>query len=85
MFYSFSQIDNKKDDKQHHAYLDLPSTMKELELSNHVGTGHFGTGGGTHSKMQKIPLFCGPYSLSYRDTFKISTYVCSTKLTHNGK
>ena len=70
----------------HQAYLDLPSTLKELEASNIAGSGHYGpSGAGTHSRLPKIPLFCGPYSLSYKDSFKISTYVCSTKLTHNGK
>ncbi|XP_052772351.1 dedicator of cytokinesis protein 1-like isoform X4 [Mya arenaria] len=78
------KIDNKKDDKAHHAYLDLPSTIRELEASNMVGSGAFGPSNtGTHNRLPKVPLFSGPYSLSYRDSFKISTYVCSTKLTHN--
>ncbi|XP_060585551.1 dedicator of cytokinesis protein 1-like isoform X2 [Ruditapes philippinarum] len=78
------KIDNKKEDKMHQAYLDLPSTLKELEASNIAGSGHYGpSGSGTHSRLPKIPLFCGPYSLSYKDSFKVSTYVCSTKLTHN--
>ncbi|XP_052251846.1 dedicator of cytokinesis protein 1-like isoform X3 [Dreissena polymorpha] len=76
------KIDYKKgEDKGHNPYIDLPSTQKELEASNNFGTGNFTQGaGGTH---KKIPLFSGQYSLSYRDTFKISTFVCSTKLTHN--
>ncbi|XP_053406382.1 dedicator of cytokinesis protein 1-like [Mercenaria mercenaria] len=78
------KIDYKKEDKMHQAYLDLPSTLKELEASNIPGSGHFGpSGAGTHSRLPKIPLFNGPYSLSYKDSFKIATYVCSTKLTHN--
>ena len=79
------QID-KKDDKHFHAYLDLPSTTRELESPDVTGSGKFSNSvvGGTHSKIPKIPFFSGPYSLSFKDSFKISTFVCSTKLTHNG-
>ena len=85
-FVPLLQID-KKDDKHFHAYLDLPSTTRELEDPAMTGSGKFSNSvvGGTHSKIPKIPFFSGPYSLSFKDSFKISTFVCSTKLTHNGR
>lgn len=59
----------KKDDKSA-PYLDLPSTRDDLEEQ------------GIH-RDSKVPLFCGPFTLSQRDSFQINTFVCSTKLTHN--
>jgi hypothetical protein len=50
----------------------MPSTRDDLEEQ------------GIH-RDSKVPLFCGPFTLSQRDSFQINTFVCSTKLTHNGK
>lgn len=64
------QIENKKDPGP---YLDLPATKKDLENQ------------GIQHSNSKVPLFSGPYTLSNKDSFQIETFVCSTKLTHNGK
>lgn len=52
-------------------YLSLPSTKIELEEKGHSATG---------KSMQNL----GSCTIS-KDSFQISTLVCSTKLTQNGK
>lgn len=59
----------KKDDKSA-PYIALPSTREDLEEE---GT----------PRDSKVTLFCGPFTLSQKDSFQINTFVCSTKLTHN--
>lgn len=52
-------------------YLSLPSTKAELEEKGHSATG---------KGMQSL----GSCTIS-KDSFQISTLVCSTKLTQNGE
>ncbi|XP_070212219.1 dedicator of cytokinesis protein 1-like isoform X7 [Littorina saxatilis] len=63
-------VEGKKHDDPT-AYLRLPSTKQMLEVMTQQH------GGG------KMNLTSGQYSHSNRDTLWISTFVCSTKLTHN--
>lgn len=53
------------------AYLSLPSTKAELEEKGHAATGR---------GLQSL----GSCTIS-RDSFQVSTLVCSTKLTQNGE
>lgn len=66
------QITEKKEDRDKFSpYLDLPSTREIFNEQNIQPTG-------------KVTLFSGPFTLSAKDSFVISSFVCSTKLTHNG-
>jgi hypothetical protein len=57
---------NKKGDDKSAPYLDLPSTRDDLEEQ------------GIH-RDSKVPLFCGPFTLSQRDSFQINTFVIQSK------
>ena len=67
------QIDSKKMD-QSSTYLKLPATVRDLEGQGQPGL--------SPSKGQ---IHAGGLTLNVNDSFEISTLVCSTKLTHNGK
>lgn len=72
-YYMWSvQIEGKKHDDSP-AYLKLPSTRQQLEER--------GLPTGNKSVLQE-----GPYSLTpnSKDVLYIQSFVCSTKLTHNG-
>uniref|UniRef100_K1QYS4 Dedicator of cytokinesis protein 1 n=1 Tax=Magallana gigas TaxID=29159 RepID=K1QYS4_MAGGI len=65
------KITEKKEDRDKFSpYLDLPSTREIFNEQNIQPTG-------------KVTLFSGPFTLSAKDSFVISSFVCSTKLTHN--
>ena len=57
-------------------YLDVPSVHSQLE---HKSSGT-GATPGKHPAIQR-----GPLTLNMADSFQISTLICSTKLTQNGK
>ncbi|XP_076471351.1 dedicator of cytokinesis protein 1-like isoform X3 [Babylonia areolata] len=63
------KVESKKHDDPM-AYLKLPPTKQMLEMS------------GSHGSAKGV-LMSGPYTHSTRDSLFISTFVCSTKLTHN--
>ncbi|KAK3095553.1 hypothetical protein FSP39_016043 [Pinctada imbricata] len=59
----------RKEDKS--PYINLPYTREQFEEQD------------GHKAGSKVTLFSGCYTLSQKDGFMISTFVCSTKLTHN--
>lgn len=68
------QIEHKKSLETIY-YLGLPGTRQEVELS----------GSQYNSQISLSSKNSGGLSYSSKDTFTISTTVCSTKLTQNGK
>lgn len=68
------KVDHKKFDEGEANYLSLPSKKSELETRR------------SHSDLHsKVSLQGSGLTLSNKDSFQISTLVCSTKLTQNGK
>ncbi|CAH1782976.1 unnamed protein product [Owenia fusiformis] len=66
------QIDSKKADTTN-IYLNLPATKVDLERSGQL----------KETPYNKVKIHAGPLSINTKDSFSISTLVCSTKLTHN--
>lgn len=70
----YLQITEKKEDRDKFSpYLDLPSTREKFMEEQSTQPNN------------KLTFFSGPFTLSAKDSFVISSFVCSTKLTHNGQ
>ncbi|XP_062566377.1 dedicator of cytokinesis protein 1-like isoform X2 [Saccostrea cucullata] len=66
------KITEKKEDRDKFSpYLDLPSTREKFVEEQNMQPNN------------KVTLFSGPFTLSAKDSFVVSSFVCSTKLTHN--
>uniref|UniRef100_T1IIV8 Dedicator of cytokinesis protein 1 n=1 Tax=Strigamia maritima TaxID=126957 RepID=T1IIV8_STRMM len=66
------KVDHKKYSDTDVHYLTLPSTRQELESLKSEGANH-----------SKHTIHSGGLSLTIKDSFQISTLICSTKLTQN--
>nr|XP_022344054.1 dedicator of cytokinesis protein 1-like isoform X2 [Crassostrea virginica] len=67
-----TKITEKKEDRDKFSpYLDLPSTREKFMEEQSTQPNN------------KLTFFSGPFTLSAKDSFVISSFVCSTKLTHN--
>ncbi|XP_023214491.1 dedicator of cytokinesis protein 1-like, partial [Centruroides sculpturatus] len=72
------KIDHKKFDENDAHYLSLPTTKMELELFQQLH-------GNTNNNPSRLSVLSYPSGLilNLKDSFSISTLVCSTKLTQN--
>ena len=68
----YTQIDHKKGECSCDAYLKVPATQEDIDRNLMLVN-------------NKQPIQSGALSWNQSDRFQISTLICSTKLTHNGK